>query len=100
MKGRSTAWHAPTSRAALHWAAREAELWEWTLAPAESVEARAGGQTEREMIYVLEGVLSIRCERDTTRIEAGGFVAFENSSVTQFANEGSHPVRYLRVVAP
>jgi transcriptional regulator with XRE-family HTH domain len=79
--------------------AAETELWEWTLAPGERVEARADSNTEQEMIYVLEGLLNIENEKGSTLIETGNFLAFENSGVVVFANNGQTDVRYIRVLA-
>jgi transcriptional regulator with XRE-family HTH domain len=77
----------------------ETEFWEWTLASGERFEARASSDPEREMIYVLEGALSIEDGKGSTLIEAGNFLAFENSGVVLFANNGQIPVRYIRVLA-
>jgi len=77
----------------------ETELWEWTLAPGEVFEARATTNTEREMIYVLEGVLNIEDAKGSRRIETGNFLAFENSGVVVFANNTETAVRYIRVLA-
>ncbi len=51
------------------------------------------------MIYVLEGLLNIENEKGSTLIETGNFLAFENSGVVVFANNGQTDVRYIRVLA-
>ncbi len=100
----SLAWRgtSPDSRATLLGtvpAAREAELWTWSLGAGEVYPAEADAANWHEMLYVVEGVLTV--ERDDAapaRVAAGDFLIFTSDRPYLFANRETVPVRFVRNV--
>lgn len=76
----------------------ETEFWEWTLAPEERLEAQEGPVTQHDMIYVLEGVLTVEKMGGDALVEAGGFISFPGTGTVVFSNRSASAVRYVRVV--
>ena len=53
-----------------------------------------------DMFYVLEGVLTMRVDDETLRLEAGTFVVVPPGTVHTFSNLGDAPVRFLNFNTP
>ncbi|BAN48183.1 putative transcriptional regulator [Metapseudomonas resinovorans NBRC 106553] len=79
-------------------ARREVELWSWSLAPGERYRAEPDAEGWREMIYVIEGCLSVHSGDECKRVEAGDFLVFGSDRSYVYANEGDEPVRFIRNV--
>ncbi|RYM08781.1 XRE family transcriptional regulator [Sphingobium cupriresistens] len=100
----SLAWRGrnPDSRATLLGtvpAAREAELWTWSLAAGETYPAEADAADWHEMLYVMEGVLTVeRKGADPQRVATGDFLIFTSDRPYLFANREAGPVRFVRNV--
>jgi transcriptional regulator with XRE-family HTH domain len=80
-------------------AAREAELWTWSLGADEVYPAEADAANWHEMLYVMQGVLTV--ERDgeaPSRVAAGDFLIFTSDRPYLFANREADPVRFVRNV--
>jgi uncharacterized cupin superfamily protein len=80
-------------------AAREAELWTWSLGAGEVYPAEADAANWHEMLYVMQGVLTV--ERDgeaPSRVAAGDFLIFTSDRPYLFANRETDPVRFVRNV--
>lgn len=93
---------APESRAVLLGTAParlEAELWVWSLAPGERYEARPDAVGWHEMIYVMEGTLTLERGGETSIISAGDFLVFANTAPYTFRNAGPDCVRFIRNIA-
>lgn len=92
----------PDSRATLLGtvpAAREAELWTWSLGVGETYRAEADAANWHEMLYVMEGALTVEMEGATPRkVTAGDFLIFSSDRPYRFANHGTTPVRFVRNV--
>ncbi|WP_280283887.1 XRE family transcriptional regulator [Pseudomonas sp. BN415] len=76
----------------------EVELWSWSLAPGERYTAEPDAEGWREMIFVIEGNLSVLRGDDKQRVEAGDFLVFGSDRLYTYANEGEVMVRFVRNV--
>ncbi|MQA87309.1 MAG: helix-turn-helix domain-containing protein [Streptosporangiales bacterium] len=81
-----------------------AELWDWRLAPGDHYDGEAHQPGTRELIYVLEGQLSLTLgsparpsERATAA--AGDVVSFTADQDHRYANETSVPLRFMLTVS-
>lgn len=99
----SVAWQgeSPLSRATLLGtvpAAREAELWTWTLAPGERYPAEADAANWHEMLYVVDGVLTLETDEGERRVESGDFLIFRSDQPYCFVNRGGTVLKFVRNV--
>jgi DNA-binding XRE family transcriptional regulator/quercetin dioxygenase-like cupin family protein len=74
----------------------ETELWRWSLAPGERYLSEAGSEGWHEMLYVLEGTLTLELPNLVHRIGAGDFLIFSTDQSYGFVNETSGLIRYIR----
>ncbi|MEK7456670.1 MAG: XRE family transcriptional regulator [Pseudomonadota bacterium] len=79
-------------------AAREAELWTWSLAPGDRYPAEADAANWHEMLYVVEGVLTVEMDAGTRTITAGDFLIFSSDRPYVFVNRGTDLLRFVRNV--
>ena len=79
-------------------AAREAELWTWSLAPGDRYPAEADAANWHEMLYVVEGVLTVEMDSGTRTIAAGDFLIFSSDRPYVFVNRGTDLLRFVRNV--
>jgi transcriptional regulator with XRE-family HTH domain len=80
-------------------AAREAELWTWSLGPGETYLAQADAADWHEMLYVMEGALTVERDGEGPRVVAAGdFLIFTSDRPYRFVNHGTVPVRFVRNV--
>jgi transcriptional regulator with XRE-family HTH domain len=79
-------------------AAREAELWTWSLAPGDRYPAEADAANWHEMLYVVEGVLTVEMDAGTRTIAAGDFLIFSSDRPYVFVNRGTDLLRFVRNV--
>lgn len=77
---------------------REVELWTWSLAPGERYPAEADAANWSEMLYVVEGYLTVEAAEGTRRVERGDFLIFSSDRPYSFVNEGTGVVRFVRNV--
>lgn len=100
----SLAWRgdSPDSRATLLGtvpAAREAELWTWSLGAGETYPAEADAANWHEMLYVVEGALTVAVDgAEPKRVVAGDFLIFTSDRPYLFTNDGTTQVRFIRNV--
>ncbi|WP_271407741.1 helix-turn-helix domain-containing protein [Pseudomonas sp. Q1-7] len=76
----------------------EVELWSWSLAPGERYTAEPDAEGWREMIFVIEGRLSVLRGEARQEVEAGDFLVFGSDQPYVYANEGEGLVRFVRNV--
>lgn len=91
----------PRSRAVLLASAparREVELWSWALEPGERYASEADAEGWREMVYVIEGELTLELPEGPVTVLAGDFHVFASSQPYAYSNLGTAPLRYLRNV--
>lgn len=77
---------------------RETELWRWRLAPGERYSSEADSHLWHEVLYVLEGRLTVERGTRSETLDAGAFLIFSSGDPYVFANEGATPVTYVRCV--
>lgn len=93
--------HQPASQATLLASvpvSTQVELWSWSLAVGEVYHAEADQQGWQELIYVLEGELSLELEQETRVVQAGDSILFESSVRYGYANRGTQPLKFIRHV--
>jgi quercetin dioxygenase-like cupin family protein len=95
-RGRSKASRAVLLQSAP--AARNVELWEWSLAPGDRYKAEADRAGMREQLYVLAGALTLRVEGKAHRIAAGESLMFESDRKYEYRNEGKTTTHFLKNV--
>ncbi|MBT8769103.1 helix-turn-helix domain-containing protein [Metapseudomonas boanensis] len=91
----------PGSRATLLASAtarHEVELWSWSLGPGEAHVAEPDAQGWQEMVYVIEGILSVRRGDLENQIPAGDFLVFASDQPYTYANQTDSLVRFIRNV--
>ncbi|WP_038346256.1 helix-turn-helix domain-containing protein [Acinetobacter sp. A47] len=76
----------------------QVELWTWSLAVGEVYHAEADQQGWRELIYVLEGELTLEFAQETRVVQAGDTILFESSVRYAYANRGIQPLKFMRHV--
>lgn len=79
-------------------ASRLAELWQWSLAPGERYHSAAAPGDWWEMVFVLDGTLTIALPGETITLAAGQSHAYRADGPFDFANEGDASLRFLRNV--
>ena len=76
----------------------EVELWRWSLAPGERYKAEPDAEGWREMVYVIEGELTVLHSGETHQVAAGDFLVFGSDQPYIYANEGERLVCFVRNV--
>jgi transcriptional regulator with XRE-family HTH domain len=79
-------------------AAREAELWIWSLGEGERYPAEADAANWHEMLYVIEGTLTVEAQDGRHGVKAGDFLIFSSDRPYVFFNAGTGIVRFVRNV--
>lgn len=79
-------------------ATRQAELWHWSLAPGDRYNAEPDADGWYDMVYVIEGQLTIVLAEETVTVEAGGFHVFKSSQPFSYQNHGDVLARFVRNV--
>lgn len=77
-------------------AQKEAELWVWKLAPQETYCADVDPEGYSEIIYVINGELTLVIEEDIYTIQAGESKAFSSNQFYRFINTTSQPLEFIR----
>lgn len=89
------------SQATLHAsipACTQVELWTWTLAAGETYVAEPDQQRWQELIYVIEGELSLEFASRTHLVAAGTSFLFDSSVPYCYSNQGTDILRFIRNV--
>lgn len=79
-------------------AAREAELWRWSLAPGERYVCEPDPAGWHEMVFVTEGRLRIEKGDASITIERGDFAIYSSAQAYAYSNASSDTVRFVRNV--
>lgn len=81
-------------------ATSEVEMWTWSLAPGERYEGEATETSGwSEMVYVLEGRLTVEMEDGARQVDAGDFLIFRSPAPYVFVNAETGPLRFIRNIA-
>lgn len=81
-----------------HFGAHAVELWEWRLAVGDRYDAQADQPGFHEMLYVVDGTLTLRQRRHRTVLDAGHSLLFATDQAYAYVNEGEAPCRFVRNV--
>ncbi|EOR10235.1 helix-turn-helix domain-containing protein [Acinetobacter genomosp. 15BJ] len=76
----------------------QVELWTWSLAVGEVYQAEPDQTGWQELIYVVEGELTISFEHEDRVLQAGESILFESSVNYRYLNQGNRSVRFIRNV--
>lgn len=79
-------------------ATRQAELWHWSLAPGDRYNAEPDAEGWYDMVYVIEGRLTILLAEESVEVETGGFHVFKSNQPFSYQNRGDVLVRFVRNV--
>lgn len=79
-------------------AAHEAQLWTWSLGPGERYDAQPDPAGWHELLYVVDGCLTLTREHATTRLDAGGHAVYSSAQRYSYANEGDAVSMFVRIV--
>lgn len=91
----------PGSLAMLHCSApakREAELWSWALAPGERYDAEPDPEGWSELLYIIEGTLTLEINGSAMILPAGASIAYASSVQYAYVNAHGDMVRFIRNV--
>ncbi|ANH08834.1 helix-turn-helix domain-containing protein [Shinella sp. HZN7] len=79
-------------------AAREAQMWLWTLGPGDSYMAEPDPDGWHEMLFVVEGTLRLTLSGVARDYATGGFVTYSTAQPYSYANGANGTVRFVRNV--
>lgn len=79
-------------------AAREAELWLWSLGEGERYPSEGDSGNWHEMLFVLDGLLVVEAADGRHEVGRGDFLIFSSGQPYVFANGGGGTVRFVRNV--
>ncbi|WDZ79120.1 XRE family transcriptional regulator (plasmid) [Ensifer adhaerens] len=79
-------------------AAREAQMWLWSLGGCERYDAEPDPQGWHEMIFVVEGVLTLMLGDAGKDYPAGTFAIYSSAQVYSYVNAGQETVKFVRNV--
>lgn len=77
---------------------QSAEVWHWQLAPGGSYPAEPDPEGTEELIYVLQGSLSLEIGGSQYQLEAGEAIRFASQSPYTYSNPTSEPVTFIKNV--
>jgi transcriptional regulator with XRE-family HTH domain len=75
------------------------ELWEWRMTGGDGYDGEAHPKGTREMVWVLEGELTLDIDGERVRVPAGGAAAFPGDRPHRYANEAERDLRFAMAVA-
>jgi transcriptional regulator with XRE-family HTH domain len=75
------------------------ELWDWRIEPEDGFDGEAHLPGTRELLYVLDGRLTLTVEDENYLVEAGDTVMFSADRVHRYANEGGEPLRFVMAIS-
>lgn len=91
----------PESKSALLASVRassEAQLWLWTLAPGDSYAAEPDPAGWHEMVYIIEGTLTLTQSGQSQDYPPGSFAVYPSDQSYSYANQGQVQLRFVRNV--
>lgn len=77
---------------------RETELWLWSLGPGETYASESGSENWHEMLFVIEGALTIERAQDRRTLKTGQFLIFSSGDKYHFTNSGKTIARFIRTI--
>lgn len=76
----------------------QAELWHWALAPGDSYDAEPDAEGWYDMVYVIEGQLTLEIGDQRWEVACGGFHVFKSNQRFSYRNLGDGLLRFVRNV--
>lgn len=76
-----------------------AELWDWRIAPGDAYDGEPHQPGTRELLYVLDGELTLTLGTERVSAAAGDVVSFTAEHDHRYANEADAPLRFLLAVS-
>ncbi|TCB81099.1 helix-turn-helix domain-containing protein [Acinetobacter sp. ANC 4173] len=77
-------------------ASKKVELWTWTLAPNEQYCAEPDPEGYREMLYVIEGELTLDLAGEVKVLHAGESIVYASTIDYRYINHASVPLKFIR----
>lgn len=74
----------------------QVELWSWSLAPGERYQAEADPPGWQEILYVIEGVLTLEQGGSTSTLQAEDSMILDSSVAYTYSNHGDALLRFVR----
>jgi len=74
------------------------ELWEWRLSPRDAYRGEPHPAGSREMLHVLDGVLTLTVDQARHQAQSGETLVFRADRPHAYANEHDRPLRFIMVV--
>lgn len=79
-------------------AKQRAELWEWILMPGERYDSLPDAEDWHEILYVIDGSLTLLLEQQIIMLSAGETQVFNSNQQYAYANRTEQPLRFIRNV--
>lgn len=76
-----------------------AELWDWRIAPGDAYDGEPHQPGTRELLYVLEGELTLTLGADRATAASGDVVSFAAEQDHRYANEADVPLRFVLAIS-
>jgi transcriptional regulator with XRE-family HTH domain len=76
----------------------QSELWDWRIAPGDGYDGTQHPPGTREMLYVLNGTLTLLLAREPHTVVRGDALLFRADRSHRYANTGKAPLRFVMVV--
>lgn len=77
-------------------ASKKVELWTWTLAPNEQYCAEPDPEGWREMLYVIEGELTLDLAGEIKVLRAGESIVYASTIEYRYINHAAIPLKFIR----
>jgi transcriptional regulator with XRE-family HTH domain len=77
---------------------REAEFWEWSIAPGDRYQAEPDPAGWHEAVFVVAGTLTLCLGAEEEVVPAGGFTIYPSDRTYAYTNRGLVTLRFLRAV--
>jgi transcriptional regulator with XRE-family HTH domain len=74
------------------------ELWDWTLAPADTHDSEAHASGTKELLQVQHGAVIVTVAGDQTTLVVGDAITFDGDRAHSYTNPGAEPARFLLAV--
>lgn len=80
-------------------ARHDTQLWLWSLAPGERYRAEPDPEGWHEMVFVLEGSLTLEFDAETQLVQANDFTIYNSAQNYAYLNAGRKVLRFVRTVS-
>lgn len=74
------------------------ELWDWTLGPGDHHGSEAHASGTKELLQVLQGILTVDVDGQVSTLEEGDSMTFPGDIAHSYANPGTDPARFSLAV--